>query len=320
MKTHTPKSIPLFLALALGLLPLPAALAQSAPMKQGDHQIIIQETKKVLEQVTQLKEQNKTFQDKFQAEAKREAALRGELSSPDLSQEKRRDVEAHGLEAQANLVLMIHGQMVDSIAKYQQISSGLDRIIDAAAHGAMFDDKAKQAQARLTATLDEAYDRDSELYGLVGRQISKGDIPLNVADSYRSSRQRMLAALQAVRQLNGSFDNKRFGQQMHDLRAQVQQRLIHYEMVKRLSEEQLQNIQLVATANQVSLMGDEITGQVSQILTQDDPLGLKATKPGAEFEYLAKFGQPPAAGQSAEGQSNAGKPLSADDFRRPSSL
>jgi hypothetical protein len=299
---------------ALALFSAPALRAQPASMEQGTHQIIIEETKKVLENVSELKEQTKSFQSEFDATAARETEWSKTIQSSATSADKRKEAEARGLEAQANLVLLVNKQVGKSIGTYQQVAAGLDRIIGAAERGAMFSDQARIAQAKLAATLDDAFARDAEVYALAGSDLSKGDVPVQVTEAYRSSRKRMLAAFEAMKRMNGAFDRREFGDQMRFLRDQVQQRLVHYEMVRLLTEQQLKNIQTVAMANQLTLMGDEVTTNIEQILKKDDPLGLDSLQPGHEFDYLTTLNSTTPGTKTA--QQTSGK-LTRDDFARP---
>lgn len=315
MNSSNIKSL-IFAVCALLFFIVPRIRAQQpSSMEQGTHAIILEETKKVLDSVSELKEQTKCFQTQFDDASGREAELRKTAQASDTPVDKRRETEARGLEAQANMVLMVNRQMKTSIGTYQQIGTGLDKIIEAADRGAMFSDAAKQAQAKLAATLEDTFNRDTEVYALVGRNLAKGEVPAQVTDAYRASRKRMLAAFEAMKRMNGSFDKKAFGEQMRMLRDQVQQRVVHYEMVRLLTEQQLQNIQTVAMANQLTIMGDEITSQIGQVLTEKDPLGLDALQPGREFDYLTNLNGEPSSGKAAQ-PSRAGA-LNADDFARP---
>ena len=299
--------------LALGCVASSDVLAQPA-MQQGNHAIMIEQTKKVLADVAELKEQTKGFQSDYDAAKAREAGWTELVQAADTPDEKRREAQARGLEERANLVLAIKGQMGRSIATYQSIAAGLDRIIGAAEEGTMKDNQAQEAQRALAATLDQGFTRDEEIYALVGRELETGKVPGNVTRAFRDSRQRMLASREAVKRLNGAFDKKAFGQQMRAVRDNVHSRLVHYETVRLITEHQLGNISTVAMVNQLTLMSDEISAEIGEILTTDDPLGLETLKPGSEFDYLAT---PASTAADSAPATQRGGSLTAADFARP---
>lgn len=315
MSIHITKSLAAMAA--LGLIASPILSAQTASMQQGTHQIIIDETKKVLENVSELKEQTKTFQSEFDAAKARESEWLKVVQAPETPAEKRREAQARGLDERANVVLTVNRQMKNSITTYNEIAAGLDRIIGAADEGALFDEQSKEARAKLTSALDNVFIRDEEIYALVDNDLAKGQVPAQVTKAFRDSRARMLASITAVKRLNGTFDKREFGERMRLLRDSVQQRLVHYETVRLLTDHQLGNIQTVAMVNQLTIVGDEVTAQIGDILTQDDPLGLEVLQPGGEFDYMAT---PADTAPGTHASPQARGTLTAQDFARPTKL
>ena len=242
-------------------------------MRQGDNKIILREAKEFKELKNNRKKQAQSFKRELESYKKTMNTIRAQMKEEDLSQEEREEKRAELMEANTRASIAIRQYTKDSIEAFEQYDNHLGVILDQMKQTDGEDmNRRHLAEAALKLGKSATENANADFLAVYGEDIVNSD---DITSRHLADSSNMFAASVKYARSGAYGLNQEAGfvEELKDLRQSIKIQRNNYARVHHLKTKSLQRNLKIATYNNTKRAVRSVTEEVSELLSDDDPLG-----------------------------------------------